>query len=68
MIAASVVLLPEPVGPVTRISPRGRSASLAITGGSPNSLKVRTLKGIMRITMDTQPRCLKQLPRKRAKF
>jgi len=68
MMAASVVLLPEPVGPVTRISPRGRSASFAITGGSPNSWKVRTLKGIMRITMDTQPRCLKQLPRKRAKF
>ena len=68
MIAASVVVLPEPVGPVTRIRPRGRSASLAMTGGRPSSLKVRTLKGIMRITMDTQPRCLKQLPRKRARF
>ena len=33
IIAASVVDLPEPVGPVTRISPRGRSDSLAITAG-----------------------------------
>ncbi len=39
-----------------------------MTGGSPNSLKVRTLNGIMRITMDTQPRCLKQFPRNRARF
>ena len=26
------------------------------------------LNGICRITIDTQPRCLKQLPRKRARF
>src|SRR6478735_56415 len=32
-IAASVVDLPEPVGPVTRTRPRGRSASLASTAG-----------------------------------
>ena len=36
-VAANVVLVPEPVGPVTSTSPRGRSASLAMTGGSPNS-------------------------------
>src|SRR6266850_3522290 len=68
IIAASVVLLPEPVGPVTSTRPRGRSASCAITGGSPRSSKVFTLKGICRITTETQPRCLKQFPRKRARF
>src|SRR5262245_7248571 len=68
IIAASVVLLPEPVGPVTSTRPRGRSDSLATIGGSPSSSKVRTLKGICRITSDTQPRCLKQLPRNRARF
>ena len=68
IIAASVVDLPEPVGPVTRTRPRGRSASLAITGGRPRSSKVRTLNGICRMTIATQPRCLKTLPRKRARF
>ncbi len=68
IIAASVVLLPEPVGPVTRTRPRGRSASLEITAGSRNSSNVLTLKGIIRTTSDTQPRCLKTLPRKRARF
>ncbi len=68
IIAASVVLLPEPVGPVTSTRPRGRSASLATTCGNPSSSNVRTVNGICRITSDTQPRCLKQLPRKRARF
>src|SRR3989449_5423346 len=68
IIAASVVLFPEPVGPVTSTSPRGRSASCATTAGSPSSSNVRTLKGICRITSETQPRCLKQLPRNRARF
>ena len=68
IIAASVVLLPEPVGPVTSTRPRGRSASLAVIGGSLSSSKVLTEKGIIRTTIDTQPRCLKTLPRKRAMF
>ena len=34
IIAASVVDLPLPVGPVTSTRPRGRSASVAMTGGS----------------------------------
>src|SRR6266566_3962660 len=67
-MAARVVLFPDPVGPVTSTRPRGRSASLATTTGRPRSSKVRTLKGIWRMTSDTQPRCLKQLPRKRARF
>ena len=68
IIAASVVLLPEPVGPVTRMRPRGLSASLAMTGGSPSCWNVSTLKGIIRMTIATQPRCLNTLPRKRARF
>ena len=39
IIAASVVDLPLPVGPVTSTSPRGRSASVAMTAGRPSSLK-----------------------------
>jgi len=68
IIAASVVLFPEPVGPVTSTRPRGFSASFATTAGRPRSSNVRTLKGICRMTSDTQPRCLKQLPRNRARF
>ena len=34
IMLASVVLLPEPVGPVTRNNPRGRMQSLAQTAGS----------------------------------
>ena len=33
----SVVVLPEPVGPVTSTSPRGSMARLASTGGRPSS-------------------------------
>ncbi len=68
IMAASVVDLPEPVGPVTSTSPRGFSASLAITPGRPRSWNVLTENGICRITIETQPRCLKQLPRNRARF
>ena len=37
MIAASVVLLPLPVTPVTSTSPRDSSASLTTDGGRPSS-------------------------------
>ena len=37
IIAARVVVLPEPVGPVTRIRPRGSSDSWRTTGGRPSS-------------------------------
>jgi hypothetical protein len=47
-IAASVVDLPEPVGPVTSTSPRGLSQIAAITGGRPRSLKPRISYGIVR--------------------
>ena len=45
IIAASVVDLPEPVGPVTSTRPRGRSASVASTGGRPSSWKLRIFSG-----------------------
>jgi hypothetical protein len=37
IMAARVVVLPEPVGPVTSSRPRGCSARRAITGGRPSS-------------------------------
>ena len=40
-MAASVVDLPEPVGPVTRIRPRGFSHSFSTTAGRPSSRKPR---------------------------
>ncbi len=67
MIEARVVLLPEPVGPVTSTRPRGRVASSATTGGSPSSSKVRILNGIERNAPDTAPRWTKMLARNRAK-
>ena len=65
-IAASVVDLPLPVGPVTSTSPRGRSASVASTAGSPRSLKVLICSGINRYTAPTAPRWLKTFDRNRA--
>ena len=43
IIAASVVDLPLPVGPVTRINPRGSSASFVSTGGIESSASVGML-------------------------
>src|SRR5438034_144794 len=45
-IAASVVDLPLPVGPVTSTRPRGRSASVDSTGGRPSSPTVRIFSEI----------------------
>ena len=63
---ASEVLLPEPVGPVTRNSPRGRMISFSTTGGRPNCSIVSSLLGICRSTMAMLPRCLKIDTRNRA--
>ena len=46
--AASVVDLPEPVGPVTSTSPRARSANSATCPGRPSSSSERILNGISR--------------------
>src|SRR5213079_100841 len=64
--AASVVDFPEPVGPVTRISPFGRSASCWTIGGSPSSSNERILYGMRRIAAPTAPRWRNTLQRKRA--
>ena len=65
IIAASVVDLPEPVVPVSRMIPRGSSASRRTTSGSPRSSIVRTWNGMARSAIETSPRCLKALTRKR---
>ena len=67
IIAASVVDLPEPVVPVSRISPRSSSAIVSITEGSPSSSIVRTVNGITRATIDTEPRWRNALTRNRAR-
>ena len=48
IIEASVVDLPEPVGPVTSTSPRGRLANSATAGGSPSDSSGAISNGIRR--------------------
>ena len=55
IIAASDVDLPEPVGPVTRIRPRGRSESCSRIGGRFNSRAVGILFEINRKAAATAP-------------
>ena len=67
-IAASVVDLPEPVGPVTRISPRGRVVRSAKIFGVLSSSSDSTFEGIVR-NAAAAPRCwLNALTRKRARL
>src|SRR6266404_3624465 len=63
---ASVVVLPEPVGPVTRNTPRGRRQIDSAIRGSPICWKVMMLFGIRRSTRLATPFCLKIETRKRA--
>ena len=65
-IAASVVDLPLPVGPVTRTSPLCSNAARFRRGGSPSSSAVFTLVGICRNTAPQPYFWLKKLHRKRA--
>jgi hypothetical protein len=65
IIAASVVDLPEPVVPVTRMIPRSSCASSLMTGGRLSSSVVRMLNGIERQTIEIEPRWWKALTRKR---
>ena len=67
MIDASVVDLPDPVGPVTSTRPRGRSASGATTGGRPRSSSSRISIGMARRTAPTASRWRNTLTRKRAR-
>jgi len=66
-IAASVVVFPEPVAPVTRTSPRCSSARRLTPAGSESSAKSGTSRGITRKAMEIEPRCRKPLTRKRGR-
>ena len=68
IIAASVVLFPEPVGPVTNTTPRGWSASSAKIFGAFKSCSESIFDGIVRITAAAPRCCTKALTRKRARF
>ena len=66
MMAASVVDLPEPVGPVTRTNPRGLWQKECRTLGRPSSSMVLMLTGMSRKAAPACPRWKKALTRKRA--
>ena len=55
-IDASVVVLPDPVGPVTRTSPRGSRASSPMTSGSASSASACAPTATRRKTMPYVPR------------
>src|SRR5437868_10441494 len=67
IMAASVVDLPDPVGPLTSTKPRGLSHSLLTTAGSPSWLKDLISNGMSRNTAEVAPRWLNTLARKRAR-
>src|SRR3954469_9072749 len=65
IIPASVVVLPEPVGPVTSTSPRGSMASEARTGGRPRSVSGMAPTLTRRNTRPHEPRERNALTRNR---
>ena len=65
IIAAMVVVLPVPAGPVTRTSPRRPSASERTAPGSRSSSKDGPSARTRRIASDTSPRWRKQFTRNR---
>ena len=68
IIAASVVDLPEPVVPVSRISPRSSSARSRDHRRQPELVdRADMLNGITRATIETEPRWRNALTRKRAR-
>jgi hypothetical protein len=66
IMAASVVNLPEPVGPVTRTRPFSRSASVCMTSGRPSSWNDRICVGMTRKTAPSPFRWLNTFTRNRA--
>ena len=66
IMAASVVDLPEPVVPVSRMIPRSSSARSLTTSGSSSSSAVLMSNGIARQTSEIEPRWRKAFTRKRA--
>jgi hypothetical protein len=67
IIAASVVDLPEPVGPVTSTSPRGLWQRSFTTAGKPIDSIGGISYGILRSTPPHEPRWWKRFTRKRAR-
>ena len=67
-MAASVVDLPEPVGPVTSTMPRGWSEISLKIAGAFRSSSDSTLDGIVRITAPAPRFWTKALTRKRARL
>ena len=67
-MAANVVDLPEPVGPVTRTSPRSSRAISARTGGRPSSANDLISVGMTRKTADSPRRPTKKFARNRARL
>jgi hypothetical protein len=67
-IAASVVDLPEPVGPVTSTMPRGYSEISVKIFGHFSSSSESTLVGMVRSTADAPRCCTNALTRKRARL
>ena len=65
IMEAMVVVLPEPVGPVTRTMPRGSSASRRTTPGRPRLSKEGMPGSTRRNTRPTDPRWRKTLTLKR---
>ena len=65
IIAASVVLLPLPVVPVTSTRPRSSLATFLSTAGRPSSSTDLIVTGMTRMTMPIVPRCWNTLQRKR---
>ena len=67
-MAASVVDLPEPVGPVTSTMPRGLSEMSLKIFGALRSSSDSTLDGMVRNTAPAPRCCTKALTRKRARL
>lgn len=65
MIAARVVDFPDPVGPVTSTSPRGRFANSASPSGIPSCCSDLISLGITRITLPVFPLCCMTFTRNR---
>ncbi len=68
MIAARVVDLPDPVGPVSRTMPFLSCAISLSCAGSPRSATVGIWFGMTRRTMLWLPRCEKTFTRKRVRL
>ena len=64
-IAASVVLFPEPVTPVTSTSPRFAMEISSRTAGRLSSSSVGISNGITRMMIPIVPRCRKMFTRNR---